>query len=1111
MKSKLYYSFISIFLTIFLVFPGLTAFGQYAPNHIPGLKLWLRSDSAVVLNGSTVAQWNDCSGNSHNATQSNPALQPQYNPGVLNGYPGIYFDGNSTYLAGDVINGFDTTSASVFIVASGDAATGDVFRGFFAIGNHQFCISWETAMPGLSFSSGSTGVNYTWSTAPANILPTTGFPPKLILVRKQKGIQLEQFINYNLGFFTTGAGFTGSFTNTNFEIGRTSGFWAASHHGNIFEVLVFDKYLPDSLSAKVYLYLSHKYGGSPVSLGPDMLMNDFCPTVLHAGTQFSHYLWNTGDTTESITVNSNGSYHVRVTDIFGGVSSDTVKLTYPVITLHDTLICALDSVTLSTGLPGGFTYQWSSGQTTSTITVSDTGSYWVTVTKNSCSKTSNAIHITKDFFPVQASLGNDTSICSGNSIGLTHPVPLPSNLSYYWSTGDTTSRISLTNSGSYLVTVTNNNGCAARDTIQVTISGIAPSINFLNSSACSGDTVYFTNASSPMGDSWIWDFGDGNTSNLENPGHVFAFGGNYQVKLKVTSGGCSNELTKTIIIPSKPQAHFSLSAACIGNPYSFIDQSTASAGDTIVSYDWDFGDATLHSSLKDPDHIYSSAGNYVVVLNVTTDKGCSNSVSDTFTVVSTSPLPSQFSLNFPHPNAVVSSHIVTFEWNIGANTEKYALEYSSSLLFTNKTRIFPLITNQHQTYVNITGEVFWRVIAYNLCNDSTVSAERSFNIFLPNQVQGLQLWLRSDSAVALSGTNVSQWNDCSGNSHNTLQNDPDSIPAIIPNELNGYPGIHFNGTTSYLKGDVINGFDTTSASVFIVASGEPATGDVFRGFFTIGDHQFCVSWETVLQGLSFSGGGNYTWIGNGNLPASGFLPKILSVKKKKGVKVDQVINNVLYYSTSGASFTGPFTNTFFEIGRSNGQYAGYHKGNIFEVLVYNKYLPDSVSTKVFKYLNDKYAPSVNLGGDIEIPYGLCQTSLDAGPRFSHYYWSTGDTTQIINISQSGDYSVTATNIFDASSTDTIHVNMPSIVLHDTTFCLGDTLNIPANMGAGYSYLWLPDSVTSNNLTVFKPGNYSFTVFDTNNCFRTKSFTVVADSFAVIASLGPDRKMQRRLY
>jgi hypothetical protein len=136
----------------------------------------------------------------------------------------------------------------------------------------------------------------------------------------------------------------------------------------------------------------------------------------------SSYLWSTGATTQSITVNSSGSYTVRVTNANGcsatsAPTSVTVN-TLPIATItasSGTTFCSGSSVTLTAST--GSSYLWSTGATTQSITASTTGNYSVTVTTNGCSTTSSATSVTVNPRPVDGTISaNTTSICLGQSV-----------------------------------------------------------------------------------------------------------------------------------------------------------------------------------------------------------------------------------------------------------------------------------------------------------------------------------------------------------------------------------------------------------------------------------------------------------------------------------------------------------------------------------------------------------------------------------------------------------------------------------------------------------------------------------------------------------------------
>lgn len=131
-----------------------------------------------------------------------------------------------------------------------------------------------------------------------------------------------------------------------------------------------------------------------------------------------------------------------------------------------------------------------------------------------------------------------------------------------------------------------------------------------------GQSIQFTDQSANSPSAWTWDFGDGSSSALRNPTHVYANSGNYTVSLTVTNVSGSDTETKTNYISAglPPNAQFTVSQANpkVDQAVRFTDQSTGNP----LKWSWDFGDK-LTSQVQNPDHAYSAMGKYTVSLTVT--------------------------------------------------------------------------------------------------------------------------------------------------------------------------------------------------------------------------------------------------------------------------------------------------------------------------------------------------------------------------------------------------------------------------------------------------------------------------------------------------------------
>lgn len=187
-----------------------------------------------------------------------------------------------------------------------------------------------------------------------------------------------------------------------------------------------------------------------------------------------------------------------------------------------------------------------------------------------------------------------------------------------------------TTPGTYTVCLTANNACGTDSTCSsVTVVCPVPQAAFSESS---NELAYtFTDQTSNAPTSWLWDFGDGNTSSMQNPTHTYAAPGNYTVCL-TTSSSCGTDSTCSVLNATctAPSANFS--ETTIGLIVQFGDLSTQGA----TSWLWDFGDGAT-STLQSPSHTYMLPGTYNVCLTATSICG-SDSICQNITVTCPAPM-----------------------------------------------------------------------------------------------------------------------------------------------------------------------------------------------------------------------------------------------------------------------------------------------------------------------------------------------------------------------------------------------------------------------------------------------------------------------------------------
>ncbi|HEX2629999.1 MAG TPA: PKD domain-containing protein, partial [Chitinophagaceae bacterium] len=324
--------------------------------------------------------------------------------------------------------------------------------------------------------------------------------------------------------------------------------------------------------------------------------------------------------------------------------------------------------------PGVFTYLWDfgNGGPTSTLqnpsaTYPGPGTYTVTLTVQSSLGCSGTTQQTITIAGKTTDFIAPSSICIGQTITLQNnssPAPVGST----WDFGDGTSSSQInamktyTAPGTYSVLLINDYG-SCQDSIRKTVTVIAqPVIDFIadDSTSCTAPfTVQFTDRSPTVGTSWLWDFGDGNTSTQQNPSHTYTAVGNYTVTLTATmAGGCSGSFTKTQYIQVQPVSigFANLPAGdCV--PFTFSPLANIVTVDPVVSYTWDMGEPGAIYNTQNPTHTYTTPGVYTITLTVTTQSGCTQTQSFPGGVLAGTPPVVNFSFT---PNNVCASTPVQF-------------------------------------------------------------------------------------------------------------------------------------------------------------------------------------------------------------------------------------------------------------------------------------------------------------------------------------------------------------------------------------------------------------------------------------------------------------------
>jgi len=404
-----------------------------------------------------------------------------------------------------------------------------------------------------------------------------------------------------------------------------------------------------------------------------------------------------------------GNYDIMLTINNGGcITSHTeynaISVVDPVAAfpISDTILCGIPISTQfnASGL-GMNTWTWDFGDGNSgtgqnlTHTYTTPGTYIVTLDVEH-SEAANCLDSYSRTLTVSAPIADFTNSatvgCAPTIIDFNNQSQRAQ--SYTWNFGDgntstqTTPMHTYATPGAFDISLIATDSLGCSDTLAhtnyITSSDITADFSTDQTVGCGPFSVNFQDLSSinPVSQmdsivSWLWIFGDGDSSTLQNPTHTYTEGGSFEVSLLVTSGnGCTNIRTQSdYITVHRPSPLFNTndSITCPQTDVQFINQSTGDLGtEPIGTYQWEFGDGNT-SLDKNPIHQYTNTGSYTTKLIVTDQHGCQDSLEQTGFINITLPV-SNFGSYLPHRSCTPftlnltdssSSDVIAWNWNFG--------------------------------------------------------------------------------------------------------------------------------------------------------------------------------------------------------------------------------------------------------------------------------------------------------------------------------------------------------------------------------------------------------------------------------------------------------------
>lgn len=640
------------------------------------------------------------------------------------------------------------------------------------------------------------------------------------------------------------------------------------------------------------------FSGSPLSGCPPLTVNftdNSNPVVPGPAT----YNWSFGDGTSSSNQNPVHSFNypglytiiLNVTNSKGCDSSKS-KIAYinvfqpPVADFAFNTVCkAPGTANFTTSITAGtgaspFTYSWDFGDNTTGTgnnpnhTYTSSGNYNVKLIVTDANGCKDTVTKLLDVGTLHADFITPDSICKGIHVFINSSVSAQYNV---WDFGDNSLQTTTVNglhlytiAGTYNVRLIVTNGAqTCHDTIikQVTVvDGPSTNFNITPTIPCSApDTLFFTNTTTTTaGTTYKWYFGDGDTSTLVNPYHVYTTDSIYTITLVATDAmGCTNAKSKvdtffdikSIILINHPTGTYD---HCAPTTIQFSDSLTfkyqtlipsimgwyyVNLPISITSAYWDFGDGHTSTSLT-PTHTYNTTGIYQVISTVTTSNGCP--ISDTATITVGTPPTASFSVvedtlcNNGYQTFINNSTNATeYKWYIyqGANDWQY-----DAITYSNSPNLAVTMTNAQGIY-SVT-----LVASNNGCTD-TFTINNAFTVLAPQASAIIQpscdtLTLVSFQDISV-GTVTSRIWDFGDGTYDTAKNTTHNYASlgsylvklsvfnsitgchdsIVKNILLYVPNVTFYATdTALCKGDTIYFNASTSDPIGSVGYLTPGGG-----------------------------------------------------------------------------------------------------------------------------------------------------------------------------------------------------------------------------------------------------------------------------------------------
>jgi len=369
-------------------------------------------------------------------------------------------------------------------------------------------------------------------------------------------------------------------------------------------------------------------------------------------------LWSNGKTSSAIVLKTPGQYVVTITkngktikDSINVVANlDLTPLSYAPardLSKHIT-ICGGEKIYIQNDSLFD-SFLWSTGSNTNVGTAFTSGNVLVNyIEKNGCTLTDTVSVVITGQAPT-AKFGWSPS-CQNTAIAFSDSSTAPigntiNTWKWTFSNGNISTAQNPSNTfvnlglASAALKVTTSAGCS--DSISKSfVINKKPVPSFYNLLSCANHPTTFVDQSIPNAaaiSDWSWNFANFATiDHVQNPSYYFPIPGTFNITLKATnSNGCYDTASYQTTVNTSPIANFSYDSVCGITPVNFKFLASVQPPNTIpdISWgNWDFGDGTLETAIRNPQHVYAAPGAYDVMLIVRSTAQCADTAIKKVTI-----------------------------------------------------------------------------------------------------------------------------------------------------------------------------------------------------------------------------------------------------------------------------------------------------------------------------------------------------------------------------------------------------------------------------------------------------------------------------------------------